>query len=143
GAHRVARGGSGDGGQAEPGPGGDDGGPPDTTLVTPGANHHSVRARAAVGNAVGGTTAPIQRCSCGTTACRWEGRPLTSGWSAMYQTYNPLLDALKRRGAGEAALERASPDAEQTGRSLPAVLINDNIVTEDQLTEASAEANGF
>jgi type IV pilus assembly protein PilB len=61
----------------------------------------------------------------------------------MYQTYNPLLDALKRRGADEAALERASREAEQTGRSLRAVLINDNIVTEDQLTEASAEANGF
>jgi type IV pilus assembly protein PilB len=61
----------------------------------------------------------------------------------MYQTYNPLLDALKRRGADEAALERAAREAEQTGRSLRAVLINDNIVTEDQLTEASAEANGF
>jgi type IV pilus assembly protein PilB len=61
----------------------------------------------------------------------------------MYQTYNPLLDALKRRGADVAALERAAREAEQTGRSLRAVLINDNIVTEDQLTEASAEANGF
>jgi type IV pilus assembly protein PilB len=61
----------------------------------------------------------------------------------MYQTYNPLLDALKRRGADESALERAAREAEQTGRSLRAVLINDNIVTEDQLTEASAEANGF
>ena len=71
------------------------------------------------------------------------GHTLIAGWSAMYQTYNPLLDALKRRGADEAALERASREAEQTGRSLRAVLINDNIVTEDQLTEASAEANGF
>jgi type IV pilus assembly protein PilB len=61
----------------------------------------------------------------------------------MYQTYNPLLDALKRRGADPAALERATREAEQTGRSIRAVLINDNIVTEDQLTEASAEANGF
>ena len=61
----------------------------------------------------------------------------------MYQTYNPLLDALKRRGADPAALDRAASEAEQTGRSLRAVLINDNVVTEDQLTEASAEANGF
>jgi len=61
----------------------------------------------------------------------------------MYQTYNPLLDALKRRGADVGALDRAAQEAERTGRSLRAVLINDNIVTEDQLTEASAEANGF
>src|SRR4029453_2057601 len=34
-------------------------------------------------------------------------------------------------------------EAESTGRSIRAVLINDNIVTEDELTAASAEANGF
>jgi type IV pilus assembly protein PilB len=61
----------------------------------------------------------------------------------MYQAFHPLLDALKQRGADPQALERAAREAEQTGRSIRAVLINDNIVTEDQLTEASAEANGF
>jgi type IV pilus assembly protein PilB len=72
-----------------------------------------------------------------------QGSDPNAGWSAMYQTYSPLLDALKRRGADPAALDRAAREAEQTGRSLRAVLINDNVVTEDQLTEASAEANGF
>jgi type IV pilus assembly protein PilB len=61
----------------------------------------------------------------------------------MYQTFHPLLDALKQRGADPQALDRAVRVAEETGRSIRAVLINDNIVTEDQLTEASAEANGF
>jgi type IV pilus assembly protein PilB len=61
----------------------------------------------------------------------------------MYETVNPLLDALKRRGADPAALDRAAAEAEATGRSIRAVLINDNIVTEDDLTAASAEANGF
>jgi type IV pilus assembly protein PilB len=61
----------------------------------------------------------------------------------MYQTVHPLLEALKQRGADPAALERAAAEAEATGRSIRAVLINDNIVTEDDLTAASAEANGF
>jgi type IV pilus assembly protein PilB len=61
----------------------------------------------------------------------------------MYQTVHPLLEALKQRGADPAALERAAAEAEATGRSIRAVLINDNIVTEDELTAASAEANGF
>ncbi|GIJ53353.1 GspE/PulE family protein [Virgisporangium aurantiacum] len=61
----------------------------------------------------------------------------------MYETVHPLLDALKQRGADPVALERAAGEAEATGRSIRAVLINDNIVTEDELTAASAEANGF
>ena len=61
----------------------------------------------------------------------------------MYETVHPLLDALKQRGADPVALERALGEAEATGRSIRAVLINDNIVTEDELTAASAEANGF
>jgi type IV pilus assembly protein PilB len=61
----------------------------------------------------------------------------------MYQEFHPLLDALKQRGADSQALERAADEAERTGRSIRAVLINDRIVTEDQLTEASADAYGF
>jgi type IV pilus assembly protein PilB len=61
----------------------------------------------------------------------------------VYETVHPLLDALKQRGADPVALERAAGEAEATGRSIRAVLINDNIVTEDELTAASAEANGF
>jgi type IV pilus assembly protein PilB len=61
----------------------------------------------------------------------------------MYQTVHPLLEALIQRGADPVALERAAAEAEATGRSIRAVLINDNIVTEDELTAASAEANGF
>jgi type IV pilus assembly protein PilB len=58
----------------------------------------------------------------------------------MYQTFSPLLDALKQRGADAHAVDRAAEEAERTGRSIRAVLINDHVVTEDQLTEASADA---
>ena len=61
----------------------------------------------------------------------------------MYQTFSPLLDALKQRGADPQAVDRAAEEAERTGRSIRAVLINDHIVTEDQLTEASADAYGI
>ncbi|MFI5911464.1 GspE/PulE family protein [Dactylosporangium sp. NPDC051541] len=61
----------------------------------------------------------------------------------MYQTFRPLLDALKQRGADPAAVDRAAEEAERTGRSIRAVLINDHVVTEDQLTEASADAYGI
>jgi type IV pilus assembly protein PilB len=61
----------------------------------------------------------------------------------MYQTFSPLLDALKERGADPDAVDRAAAEAEATGRSIRAVLINDHIVTEDQLTEASADAYGI
>ncbi len=61
----------------------------------------------------------------------------------MYQTFRPLLDALKRRGADPDAVERAAKEAERTGRSIRGVLINDRVVTEQELTEASAEAYGF
>lgn len=61
----------------------------------------------------------------------------------MYQTFSPLLDALKERGADPQAVDRAAEEAERTGRSIRAVLINDHIVTEDQLTEASADAYGI
>ncbi|WP_433609741.1 GspE/PulE family protein [Dactylosporangium sp. CA-139114] len=61
----------------------------------------------------------------------------------MYQTFRPLLDALKERGADAQAVDRAAEEAERTGRSIRAVLINDHIVTEEQLTEASADAYGI
>jgi type IV pilus assembly protein PilB len=61
----------------------------------------------------------------------------------MYQTFRPLLDALKERGADPEAVDRAAAEAEHTGRSIRAVLINDHVVTEDQLTEASADAYGI
>ncbi|GAA3272058.1 Flp pilus assembly complex ATPase component TadA [Dactylosporangium vinaceum] len=61
----------------------------------------------------------------------------------MYQTFRPLLDALKQRGADAQAVDRAAEEAERTGRSIRAVLINDQVVTEEQLTEASADAYGI
>lgn len=61
----------------------------------------------------------------------------------MYQTYRPLLDALIRRGADAQAIEEAAEEAERTGRSIRDVLINDSVLTELELTEASAEVHGF
>src|SRR5436305_11959000 len=56
---------------------------------------------------------------------------------------HPLLVALEKRGVDPRALERAAEEAERTGRSIRAVLINGGVVTELQLTEASADVNGF
>jgi len=61
----------------------------------------------------------------------------------MYQTYRPLLDALQRRGADAHALQSAAEEADRAGRSIRDVLINDRVVTELELTEASAEAFGL
>jgi len=61
----------------------------------------------------------------------------------MYQTFRPLLDALKQRGADPKVVEEAAREAERAGRSLRDVLINDQVVTETELTEASAEAYGI
>ncbi|GAA0707849.1 Flp pilus assembly complex ATPase component TadA [Dactylosporangium roseum] len=61
----------------------------------------------------------------------------------MYQTFRPLLDALKHGGADAEAVDRAAEEAERTGRSIRAVLINDHVVTEEQLTAASADAYGI
>ncbi|WP_030174223.1 GspE/PulE family protein [Spirillospora albida] len=60
----------------------------------------------------------------------------------MNESFRPLLEALGRRGVGEDALKRATDEAERTGRSIRHVLINEHLVTETQLTEASAEAHG-
>jgi type IV pilus assembly protein PilB len=61
----------------------------------------------------------------------------------MHQTFRPLLDALKQRGADPETVEQAIRDAELTGRSIRDVLINDRLVTELELTEASGEAYGM
>jgi type IV pilus assembly protein PilB len=61
----------------------------------------------------------------------------------MYQRYGAMLDALKKLGADPAALDKAADEAMRTGRSVRAVLINDRVVTEDQLTQASADSTGI
>src|SRR5690348_6535313 len=61
----------------------------------------------------------------------------------MYQTFRPLLEALKQRGANPDAVEKAAEEAERSGRSIRAVLINDRVVTETELTDASADAYGI
>jgi type IV pilus assembly protein PilB len=61
----------------------------------------------------------------------------------MYQMFRPLLDALARRGADVKALQAAAEEAERTGRSIRDVLINDRVVTEVELTEASGDVYGL
>ncbi|MBO3739649.1 GspE/PulE family protein [Actinoplanes flavus] len=61
----------------------------------------------------------------------------------MDQTFRPLLDALKQIGVDPAAVDRAAAEAQRSGRSVRAVLINDQVVTEEQLTEAAAAAFGI
>src|SRR3954468_12616627 len=62
---------------------------------------------------------------------------------SMYVAYRPLLDALIGRGVDPGAIEEAANEAERTGRSIRDVLINDLVVTELELTEASADAHGM
>ncbi|HEY3715513.1 MAG TPA: ATPase, T2SS/T4P/T4SS family [Jatrophihabitantaceae bacterium] len=61
----------------------------------------------------------------------------------MHYTYRPLLDALVKRGADPQAIEDAATEADRADRSIRDVLINDLVVTEMELTEASAEAHGI
>jgi type IV pilus assembly protein PilB len=61
----------------------------------------------------------------------------------MYQMFRPLLDALARRGADALALQNAAEEAERSGRSIRDVLINDRVVTEVELTEASGDVYGL
>jgi type IV pilus assembly protein PilB len=61
----------------------------------------------------------------------------------MDQTFRPLLDALKQIGVDPAAVDRAAEEAQRSGRSVRAVLINDQVVTEEQLTTAAAGAFGI
>jgi type IV pilus assembly protein PilB len=61
----------------------------------------------------------------------------------MDQTFRPLLDALKQLGIDAGAVDAAAEEAQRSGRSVRAVLINDQVVTEEQLTEAAAAAFGI
>jgi type IV pilus assembly protein PilB len=61
----------------------------------------------------------------------------------MDQTFRPLLDALKQIGIDPAAVDAAADEAQRSGRSVRAVLINDQVVTEEQLTSAAAAAFGI
>ena len=61
----------------------------------------------------------------------------------MNQTHRSLLDALQARGADAHAMQSASEEAERTGRSIRDILINDRVVTEEELTEASADVYGL
>ena len=61
----------------------------------------------------------------------------------MDQTFRPLLDALKQIGVDPAAVDAAAAEAQRSGRSVRAVLINDQVVTEEQLTSAAAAAFGI
>ncbi|WP_033341359.1 GspE/PulE family protein [Catenuloplanes japonicus] len=60
----------------------------------------------------------------------------------MDQTFRPLMDALKQRGVDPVMVDYAAEEAERSGRSIRAVLINDQIVTEQELTAAAADAYG-
>jgi len=61
----------------------------------------------------------------------------------MDQTFRPLLDALKQIGIDPVAVDAAADEAQRSGRSVRAVLINDQVVTEEQLTSAAAAAFGI
>jgi type IV pilus assembly protein PilB len=61
----------------------------------------------------------------------------------MFSSDRPLLDALQDRGIDANALADAADEAARSKRSIRDVLINDHIVTEVELTEASAEAHGL
>jgi type IV pilus assembly protein PilB len=61
----------------------------------------------------------------------------------MDQTFRPLLDALKQIGVDPQAVDAAADEAQRSGRSVRAVLINDQVVTEEQLTAAAAQAFGI
>ncbi|KUL36754.1 GspE/PulE family protein [Actinoplanes awajinensis] len=61
----------------------------------------------------------------------------------MDQTFRPLLDALKQIGIDPHAIDAAAEEAQRSGRPVRAVLINDQVVTEEQLTLAAAAAFGI
>ena len=61
----------------------------------------------------------------------------------MFQTHAPVLEALRRRGADPVTLAAAVTSADETGRPLHDVLVDDGIVTELELAAALAEAYGI
>src|SRR5690242_6272366 len=72
-----------------------------------------------------------------------ESRTESPPEDVMDQTFRPLLDALKQIGVDPRAVDAAAEEAQRSGRSVRAVLINDQVVTEEQLTEAAAQAFGI
>jgi len=61
----------------------------------------------------------------------------------MYQTYGPILEALRARGVSPTMLSAAVRAAEEASRPLRDVLVDDGIVTEVELAEALAQAYGL
>jgi len=61
----------------------------------------------------------------------------------MPETLRPVLAVLRRRGVDVGALDAAIERAKQSGRLLRDVLVDDRVVTEVELAEASAEAYGL
>src|SRR4051794_28632727 len=61
----------------------------------------------------------------------------------MYQTHGPILESLRARGVSPTILSAAVKAAEDAGRLLRDVLIDDGIVTEVELAEALAQAYGL
>jgi type IV pilus assembly protein PilB len=60
----------------------------------------------------------------------------------MYQTHGPILEALRVRGVSPTVLSAAVTAADESGRPLRDVLVDDGIVTEVELAEALAQAYG-
>jgi type IV pilus assembly protein PilB len=65
------------------------------------------------------------------------------GTTTVSAFYRPLIQALMDRGVDGEALRKATEEADRSGRSIRDILINEHVVTEMQLTDASAEAQGF
>ncbi|SDJ05608.1 type IV pilus assembly protein PilB [Frankineae bacterium MT45] len=61
----------------------------------------------------------------------------------MYQSLAPVLEKLIERGAHEPAIDQAIASAHASGRELRDVLVNDHVITEADLAEATAEAYGL
>ena len=61
----------------------------------------------------------------------------------MHQNQRSLLDALTARGGDVHAVQSAAEESERTGRSIRDVLINDRVVTEQELTDALADVYGL
>src|SRR5712691_1259205 len=111
-------------------------------LTAPSVRSRVIRAPA--GSACRG----CRRCGLATRRPARMPRPTPFGskpaaGGVMYETFRPLLDALKQRGVDSGAVEAAAEEAERTARSIRNVLINDHLVTETELTEASADAYGI
>ncbi|WP_111765150.1 GspE/PulE family protein [Nakamurella deserti] len=61
----------------------------------------------------------------------------------MYESFQPLLDALADRGADLNDLEDAALETRRSGRSIRDVLVNDSVITEFKLAEGLGDAHGM